>query len=143
MTVVDASLLVAATVDNGAAGAWAESVVSAGGLVAPHLVLAEAANALRRLEASAVIGRLESTSAHADLMRLDLELVPYEPFADRVWALRGNLSSYDAWYVAVAELADLPLATLDRRLAGSTAPRCTFLLPPEHRCANADEGSCC
>lgn len=131
MTVVDASLLVAAAVDKGAAGAWAETVIAAGGLVAPHLVLAEAANALRRLEASTVIGRLESTSAHADLTRLALRLVPYEPFADRIWALRGTLSSYDAWYVAVAELADLPLATLDRGLAGSTAPKCDFLLPPE------------
>lgn len=102
-----------------------------GNLVAPHLVLAEAANALRKLESAAVLGRLESTSAHADLTRLDLQLVAYEPFADRVWALRANLSAYDAWYVAIAELADVPLATLDRRIAGATGPTCEFVLPPE------------
>jgi len=130
MLVVDASVLVAAVVDNGDAGVWAETVIVEGELVAPHLVLAEAANALRRLESANLLGRLEATSAHADLIRLDLQLVPYEPFADRVWALRGNLSSYDAWYVAVAELAGLPLATLDRRLARSAGPTCPFLLPP-------------
>jgi hypothetical protein len=40
--VVDASLLVAATSDAGAEGQWAEDVVRAGGLVAPHLALVEA-----------------------------------------------------------------------------------------------------
>jgi len=30
--------------------------------------------------------------------------------------LRRNVTSYDAWYVAVAERFALPLATLDRRL---------------------------
>ena len=131
MPVVDASVLVAAAVDNGIVGTWAESVIAQGGLLAPHLVFAESANALRRLESATALGRLESTSAHTDLVRLDLQLVPYEPFADRIWALRGNLSSYDAWYVAVAELAELPLATLDRRLARSHGPACEFLLPPE------------
>ena len=29
-----------------------------------------------------------------------------------------------------AELRALPLATLDRRLARATGPRCRFLLPP-------------
>jgi len=50
--------------------------------------------------------------------------------AERVWELRANLSSYDAWYVAVAELADVPLATMDLRLARATGPQCEFLLPP-------------
>lgn len=56
--------------------------------------------------------------------------VPFAPFAERVWELRANVTSYDAWYVAVAEQFDLPLATLDRRLARSAGPRCRFLLPP-------------
>ncbi|MGD8327984.1 MAG: type II toxin-antitoxin system VapC family toxin [Acidobacteriota bacterium] len=133
MPVVDASLLVSAVADTGPAGRWAESVIVAGDLVAPHLVFVEAAHALRRLESAALLGRLESTAAHADLTRLDLQLVPYEPFAERVWELRANLSSYDAWYVAVAELARLPLATLDRRLARSAGPECDFLLPPDER----------
>lgn len=130
MPVVDASVLVAATADDGPEGAWAERVLAGGNLIAPHLVLAEAANVLRRLERAKLLSRLEATAAHTDLVRLDLQLVPYEPFAERVWELRANLSSYDAWYVAVAELADMPLATLDRRLTRATGPDCEFLLPP-------------
>ena len=131
MPVVDASVLVAATVDSGAEGAWAERVLEQGNLIAPQLAPAEAANALRRLERAELLSRLEATAAHTDLVRLDLQLVPYEPFAERVWELRANLSSYDAWYVAIAELADVPLATLDCRLVRATGPTCEFLLPSE------------
>ncbi len=128
--VVDASLLVAATSDAGAEGQWAEDVVRAGGLVAPHLALVEATNILRRFELEGRLGRKEAGAAARDLLLFDLELVPFAPFAERVWKLRANVTSYDAWYVAVAEQCDLPLATLDRRLARASGPRCRFLLPP-------------
>ncbi|MCH7825278.1 MAG: type II toxin-antitoxin system VapC family toxin [Acidobacteria bacterium] len=129
MPVIDASLLVAATTDAGAEGIWAEEIVAAGNLVAPHLVLVETANILRRLEAAGHLTKLEATAAHRDVLRLDLELVPYEPVADRVWELRANLTSYDAWYVALAEALDLPLATLDARMSRAPGPECEFLVP--------------
>lgn len=128
--VLDASVLVAALSDSGAEGAWAEEIVGAGGLVAPHLALVEATNILRRLELVGKLGRLEAGAAARDLLMIELELVPFVPFAERVWELRSNVTSYDAWYVAVAEDLDLPLATLDRPLAAAPGPRCRFLLPP-------------
>ncbi|MGD2114474.1 MAG: type II toxin-antitoxin system VapC family toxin [Acidobacteriota bacterium] len=128
--VVDASLLVAATVDDGAEGAWAEEVVARGNLVAPDLALVEATNILRRLEAADRLEAVEAGAAAHDLLQLDIELVPFAPFADRVWELRHNVTSYDAWYVAAAEELDLPVATVDRRLSTATGPRCRFLLPP-------------
>jgi predicted nucleic acid-binding protein len=127
--VVDASVLVAATTDAGSAGTWAEQVLGEGSLVATHLVLVEATNILRRLERSKVVSRLEATAAQRDILDLDLSLVPFEPFAERVWDLRGNITSYDAWYVAVAEALELPLATLDRRLSRASGPACRFRLP--------------
>ena len=128
--VLDASVLVAATADSGVEGAWAEEIVGAGGLVAPHLALVEATNILRRLELAGKLGRFEAEAAARDLMMIELELVPFGPFAKRVWKLRSNVTSYDAWYVAVAEELGLPLATLDRPLAAAPGPRCRFLLPP-------------
>ena len=127
--VVDASLLVAATTDSGPDGVWAEEILSAGQLVAPHLVLVEATNILRRLERARELSALEATAAHHDLVHLSIHLLPFEPFAERVWALRPNVTSYDAWYVAIAEAFDLPLATLDRRLARAHGPSCRFLTP--------------
>jgi predicted nucleic acid-binding protein len=128
--VLDASVLVAALSDGGAEGAWAEEIIAAGGLVAPHLALMEATNILRRLELAGKLCHLEAEAAAQDLLLIELELVPFNPFAERVWDLRSNVTSYDAWYVAVAEELDLPLATLDRPLAAAPGPRCRFLLPP-------------
>ena len=130
MTVVlDASVLVAATVDAGPDGHWSEQVVGSGALAAPHLILVEATNILRRLERADRLSRLEATSAHRDLMALEIELFAFEPFAERIWELRRNVTSYDAWYVAVAEALEVPLATLDGRLSRASGPRCPFLLP--------------
>ena len=129
-TVVDASVLVAALVDSGREGRWAEATLAEGSLTGPELALAEASNILRRLERAGQISRIEAASAHGDLLRLDLELFPFAPFAERVWALRGNLTSYDAWYVALAEALDCPLVTLDRKLSRASGPTCEVIAPP-------------
>ena len=128
--VVDASVLVAALVDAGHEGLWAESAVAEGNLAAPELAMVETTNILRRLEHIGELSRLEATSALRDLLRLDLALFPFAPFGERVWALRSNLSSYDAWYVALAEALGCPLLTLDGRLSRATGPSCEIVIPP-------------
>jgi predicted nucleic acid-binding protein len=128
-TVIDASALVAALVDSGREGAWAESVIAEGVLASPELALAEAGNILRRLEQAGRISRGEATCAYGDLLRLDLELFPFAPFAQRIWVLRHNLTCYDAWYVALAEALDCPLATLDHRLSRAIGPTCEVIVP--------------
>lgn len=127
--VVDASVVVAALVDSGSTGRWAEELLTAPGLAAPHLLPVEVANVLRRAASACEISHDVATLAHADIGDLRLDLFAYEPVADRAWELRQNLSSYDAWYVALAELLDAPLATLDGRLAAAPGPRCRFLQP--------------
>ena len=92
--------------------------------------MAEASNVLRRLERAGRISSLDATASHRDMLRLDIALFPFAPFAERVWALRKNLTSYDAWYVALAESLDYPLVTLDRRLSRASGPRCEFITPP-------------
>jgi predicted nucleic acid-binding protein len=49
---------------------------------------------------------------------------------ERVWALRENLSSYDASYVALAELLDCDLLTADARLSGAPGLRCAITVVP-------------
>ncbi|MYF50847.1 MAG: type II toxin-antitoxin system VapC family toxin [Gammaproteobacteria bacterium] len=127
--VVDASVLVAALVDDGEDGRWSEISIGRDALVAPELLLVESSNILRRLERAGIISNIEANAAHSDLLRLDVELFPFAPFAKRVWALRGNMTGYDAWYVAVAERFECPLLTLDRKLSRATGPMCEFLVP--------------
>ncbi|HEX9681715.1 MAG TPA: PIN domain-containing protein [Acidimicrobiales bacterium] len=125
MTIVaDASVVVAALVDSGPDGRWAEQQLTSGVLAGPHLLPAEVANVLRRAAGAQEITEDTASLAHADLLDLRLELFSYEIFAPRIWELRHNLTAYDAWYVAVAELLEAPLATLDGRLASAPGPRC-------------------
>ena len=129
--VIDASVVVAALVDTGPAGKWAEGLLTSD-LVAPHLLHVEVANVLRRAVAANEITDDVASLAHADLTDLRIQLVPYETVAVRIWELRHNVTPYDAWYVAVAERLDAPLATLDDRLAAAPGPRCVFQTPTEN-----------
>lgn len=122
-------MVVSALVDAGRAGAWAESLLASEMLAAPHLMPVEAANILRRAVAMDDISPDVGSMAHADLLDLRVELFPYAPFAARVWELRDNVTSYDAWYVALAEFLGSRVATLDLRLARATGPRCGFETP--------------
>jgi predicted nucleic acid-binding protein len=127
--VVDATVVVAALVDSGPAGAWSETVLVSDALAAPHLMPVEVANILGRAEMAGDVTTEVATLADGDLRRLRVDLLPYEPVAARAWELRFNVTMYDAWYVALAESLDAPLATLDARLGRSPGPRCDFLLP--------------
>ncbi|HEV7611225.1 MAG TPA: type II toxin-antitoxin system VapC family toxin [Steroidobacteraceae bacterium] len=128
-TVVDSSVLVAAILDSGPRGAWAERVLTRGSLYAPQPARVEATNVFRRLERHELITTPEANAAQDDLMQLDIELFSFEPFADRVWELRHNMTSYDAWCVALAEALKLPLAPLDEPLSKSKKVTCQFLTP--------------
>jgi len=127
--VIDASVTVAALIDVGPHGTWAEQIIEAAPLHAPELVRVEVTNILRRLERARQISTAEANAAHEDFMQLDIELFSFEPFSDRIWELRHNVTSYDAWYVAVAEALALPLATLDEHLSRAKGPKCEFLAP--------------
>jgi len=116
--VLDASALLELLLGTEAGRATATRIADpALGLHVPHLVDVEIAHALRRYVRE---GALEADSAAAaidDLRSLDLERHAHEPLLDRVWALRENLTAYDAVYVALAEALECPLLTCDRRLA--------------------------
>ena len=127
--VIDSSTVVAALVATGPDGAWAEQLLAVHPLYAPELLLVEATNILRRLELSDRITAPAASSAQGDLLQLPIELFPFAPFAERVWELRPSVTSYDAWYVALAEALGFPLATLDERLTRSSGPACDFLTP--------------
>ncbi len=83
--IIDASMVIAALVDSGADGRWAEALLTSDSLAAPHLMPAEATNILRRSAAAGVISAEQASLAHADLLDLRVELFPYAPFAGRVW----------------------------------------------------------
>ncbi|WP_216898086.1 type II toxin-antitoxin system VapC family toxin [Nocardia alni] len=127
--VVDASAVVALLVDSGPVGEWVSEVAEGRMLFASDLMPFEVTNVLRRNRLAGLIDETTANLAHADMLDMVIFLDPYYAVAERVWALRENVTAYDAAYVAIAEARGIPLITLDERLARASGPTCEFLTP--------------
>lgn len=117
MLIVDASCLYEVLVD----AAHAEQVRARLSLdadqAAPHVVDAEVLSIVRR---DHFLGRLDQTAARQaveDLRDWPGERFGHRSLLERAWELRGNVRTWDALYVALAEAFDATLLTLDGRLA--------------------------
>ena len=130
--VVDASVVVSALIDKDLTGMWAREQLKGDPVAAPQLILVESTNSLRRAEQVGNISGGLSALVYDDLLNLSFELYPFRPFAQRVWELRHTVTAYDAWYVALAEQLERPLATLDDRLTRAPGPTCRFVTPTSH-----------
>jgi len=86
---------------------------------APHLIDVEVAQGLRRLVRTGEVSAVRATEALEDLADLDLHRHQHLDLLARAWAMRDNITAYDAMYVALAEALDAPLVTCDVPLAGA------------------------
>ena len=126
MIVVDASVVVTALADDGPDGDQARRRLRGERLAAPHLVDLEVSSAWRRMSSACDLDPHRADLAITDLRALRVERVPHTPLLPRCWDLRTNLTVYDAAYVALAELMEVPLLTADTRLADALGPRCAI-----------------
>jgi len=91
----------------------------------------EVAQSLRRYAREGALDTESAAAALQDLRALDLERHAHEPLLDRVWALREDVTAYDAVYVALAEALDAPLLTCDGRLARAPGLKARVELVPQ------------
>lgn len=121
MIVVDASALAELLLNRPAAREVERHITThEAALHAPHLVDVEVLSALRRLVAVGDVSAARAAEVVDDLLDLPIERFSHEVLVERIWALRENFSSYDAAYLALAEvLTDdgAPLLTADARFA--------------------------
>lgn len=120
MTVVDASIVVRLLQSRRGDAELRERFGRHRHVHAPALIDAEVTSAIRGLMLTSN-PRLQVSVERAEQMLddfADLPLVryPMQPYQRRVLALRGNLSAYDAFYLALAESLGMPLLTDDRKL---------------------------
>lgn len=124
MIVLDASAAVDVVLERGPEGEWvASELAAAASAHAPHLIDTELASTLRRLVLLGEISPRSGATALGHFRQLRLTRYPAEPLLDRIWALRGGLTAYDATYVALAETLGAPLVTTDARLARARGHR--------------------
>ena len=78
-------------------------------------------------------GRLDVAAGWTALetwRRLGVTRYPSSGLLERIWALREDISAYDATYVALAESLDCPLVTGDARLGRAPGVRCPITIVP-------------
>jgi len=90
-------------------------------LHAPHLLDLEIMQALRRLTLRGEMTPAEARRALASFLEMTITRHPHTDLLPGIWALRHNLTAYDAAYLVLARLLDAKLLTMDsalRKLAG-------------------------
>ncbi|MFV0253085.1 MAG: type II toxin-antitoxin system VapC family toxin [Beutenbergiaceae bacterium] len=123
--VVDASA-VAEILFGTKAGLRAAALLDGHELLAPQHLTAELASVIRGWSLSRQITDEQALRAFHEFEQLGVEQVPTTSLLPSVYALRHNISAYDAMYVVLARAAQCHLLTLDTRLA-AVAPDCTLL----------------
>lgn len=89
-------------------------------LVAPHLIDAEVGHGLRRMVlVTKELSPGDAVQAIEEYTAFDVRRYDHLELMRRALQLRDNLSFYDALYVSLAEMLDVPLVTLDARIAGA------------------------
>lgn len=121
MIVIDASAMIELLLDTEIGREVGGRVFAENSRHAPHLLDIEVAQVMRRYVSSNQVKRPRGLEALEDLSEFPLTRHAHTFLLERVFALRQNLSAYDAVYVALAEALGATLLTCDRGLA--RAPR--------------------
>lgn len=116
--VVDASVVVDLLVEHPRAPTVRGLLEDVDG-VAPDLLDAEVLHAIARYVRRGELSVARAEQALRLLTAAGIERFAITPLVMDAWALRDNLSSYDAFYVALARALACPLITCDRALAGA------------------------
>lgn len=88
-------------------------------LAAPHLIDLEVAQILRKSALGGIVTAVACQTAFDNWRLFPVTRYAHDLLLPRIWALRQNLSAYDASYIAVAEMLNAPLVTHDGRLANA------------------------
>jgi predicted nucleic acid-binding protein len=115
MIVIDASAVLE-ILSRTTKGIELEDAVLERDLHAPHVIDLEVLNAVRRWERTGVIRPAEATEIFNAFLMFGITRHIHTPLVGRIWALRHNLTAYDAAYLALAQALDAELATMDRGL---------------------------
>ncbi|WP_414121393.1 type II toxin-antitoxin system VapC family toxin [Corynebacterium nuruki] len=124
MIVVDAGALALAVLDDHATGDRVRTRLRGEILYAPDLIYPEVLSVIRRQTRARTITPHRADAAAGDLHRLPLLTAPLHSLVPRAWEFRGNVTPYDAMYIALAESLDCVLLTTDPRLSRAPGIRC-------------------
>jgi predicted nucleic acid-binding protein len=127
LIVIDASILANVVGDDSDTGEAARTrLAEAGEASIPDLADVETVSVLRKRWLAGDLTDRRFRSAIDDLASLPLTRFPTGPLMVRAFELRGNVTPYDAAYVALAEGLGCTLVTADARLARAPGTNCSI-----------------
>jgi predicted nucleic acid-binding protein len=127
--VVDASVVIAVSVDAAGIGP-----LEAHELIAPPIMQSEALSGLHEMRYRGEISDNLAQQALGRVSHLPVTVMQDIDLWSRAWQvseLMGWAKTYDAEYVALAQLTDCPLLTIDARLARGAARLVRIVTPEE------------
>ena len=125
--VVDASVMVDLLAKTELA-ALASAALAESELVAPALIDVEVLSALALMERAGALTTPDAQSAVDEWQQAAIERVAVPVLTPWAWARRLSIRISDAYYLAVADLLDIPLITSDGRLARAPHPGVEVML---------------
>ena len=129
MIVVDASVVALALLDEERVGDAARDALTADNRwIMPEHWAVEVLSVIRGQLLGGRIGAAHADDAVDAVADIDPEIPPTRLLVPRIWSLRGNLTTYDAAYVAAAEKYGCTLVTADGKLARATGIACAIEL---------------
>ncbi len=121
-------MLAPAIVDAGADGDTLRARLRGETIAGPDLLRIEVLAVIRKRLITGALTPTQANDAVEDLLDLPVSVFPSAPLLRRAWALRDNVTGYDACYVALAEALDCTLFTADARLANAPGTSCAVEL---------------
>ena len=110
--VIDASATVEYLLETDV-GLQVAALIAGARLIAPEMLDAEVLSTLRRKVQAQDIAEDTAVDALAKLEDMTVERVSHRTLTRAAWALRHNVSAYDALYVAIARERGATLLTFD------------------------------
>ena len=86
-------------------------------LLAPELLDVEVLSVLRRAVLTKKLKEERAQAALDDLLAWPIERIPHSSLLSQAWQYRHQISTYDAMYVAIAHIHEIPLLTADGPLS--------------------------
>lgn len=124
MIVVDASCLYEVVTDSERSETIRDRMKADPDQAAPHVIDIEVFSLIRRDQLAGVLDATLGALAVEDLRSWPGERYGHRALLERAWELRTSVRGWDAAYVALAEVLDATLITLDQRLANAHGPLC-------------------
>lgn len=128
MIVIDASIVLHILADTKVDASVLQKVRSSGDLVAPHLIDLEFLSAIRRQTRLKEISETRALESITDFGELKIHRKSVQHLNAAIWALRNNITPYDAAYVVLAAELGVPLLTRDKKLAQAIASHTQVVL---------------